>query len=272
MRRFHDTIRAKMGAHSGTIIRFLNECEISDWSDLTKSNLNEFRDLVYERVAQSSARTYFAEFKAFLARYEDDIDFCKDYSTILRAKNEKPIKVFLTIKDLEKLERVEVKSEVEQYVLDEFLIGAYTGMRISDAMEVSEENMSNGYLSYVSIKTNIQAVVPLKPGISERIMRVQSNEGVSLAGYNKALRRLAKRVGLNEKVKVFKGGEHLKGEKWEYVSSHTARISFATNLSILGVPIVDIAKLMGHKDIQTTMRYIVNTKANISERAMKFFQ
>lgn len=254
-------------------MKYLNECGMNDWQDLTRSNLNDFRDYVTERVAQSSARTYFAVLKAILARYEDDVDFCKDYASILKAKNEKPVKTFLTIKELERLERVEINSEIEQYVLDEFLIGAYTGMRISDARDVSEENMSNGYLSYISIKTGIHAVVPLKPGIAERIKRVQtSGVSVSLVGYNKALRRLAKRAGITERVKVFKAGERLAGEKWEYISSHSARVSFCTNLANLGVSLYEIAKMCGHTSQSMTERYVVRTDIELSSKALKFFQ
>lgn len=273
MKTLHEVIKLKGGKQAFALMKYLNECEMNDWQDLTKSNLNDFRDYVTERVAQSSARTYFAVLKAILARYEDDVDFCKDYASILKAKNEKPIKTFLTMKELERLERVETKSEVEKYVLDEFLIGAYTGMRISDARDVSEENMSNGYLSYVSIKTGIHAVVPLKPGTAERIKRVQtSGASISLVGYNKALRRLAKRAGITERVKVFKAGERLAGEKWEYISSHTARISFATNLANLGAPILEISRLMGHSNIQQTERYIIRTQTELSSKALKFFQ
>ena len=273
MRTLHEAIQAHAKGAAPALTRYLNECRLNDWEDLTRANLNDFRDLVTERVAQSTARTYFAVFKAILKRYKDDADFCKDYANILKAKNEKPVKTFLTMKELERLERVEVKTEYERIVLDEFLIGAYTGMRISDAKEISEENMANGYISYVSIKTGVHAVVPMKAGIAERIRRVQANEcDVNLMTYNRVLRNLCKRAGITERVKVFKAGEHKKGEKWEYVSSHTARQSFATNLAILGLPIVDIAKLMGHQNIQTTMRYIVNTKANISEKALKYFR
>ena len=273
MRTLHEAIQAHAKGAAPALTRYLNECRLNDWEDLTRANLNDFRDLVTERVAQSTARTYFAVFKAILKRYEDDADFCKDYANILKAKNEKPVKTFLTMKELERLERVEVKSEIEQYVLDEFLIGAYTGMRISDAKEISEENMANGYISYVSIKTGVHAVVPMKNGIAERIRRVQANEcNISLVAYNKALRRLCKRAEIAERVKVFKAGGHEKGQKWEFISSHSARISFCTNLANLGVPLLQIAKMAGHTSQSMTERYIVKTNVELDARALKFFK
>lgn len=273
MRTLHQAIQAHGKNQAPALLKHLNECGLNDWEDLTKVGLNDFRDYVTERVALSSAKTYFATFKAILARYEDDVDFCKDYSSILKANGKKPLKTFLTMKELERLERVEVKSVQEQLVLDEFLIGAFTGMRISDAKAVTEENMANGVISYVSIKTGIHAVVPMKEGIAERIRRVQANDcTISLMGFNKAIRRLAKRAGITERVVVYKAGESLKGEKWEYISSHSARISFCTNLSILGVPLIDISRLVGHSSPTTTLRYIVPTQVELSNKALKYFQ
>ena len=273
MRSLHDAVLAHAKGSAPALIKYLSEANLNDWEDLTKANLNDFRDLLTERVAQSSARTYFAVIKAILKRYEDEVDFCKSYADILKAKNEKPLKTFLNKKELEQLESVSVKNPNEQYVLDVFMIGAYTGMRVSDAMEISEENMSNGFVSYVSIKTGIQAVIPMKEGIDERIRRVQANEcDMPVMTYNRIIRRLCQRAGITERVKVFKGGEHLNGERWEYVSSHTARISFATNLSILGVPLIQISRCMGHTNTAMTERYIVPTQVHFSPTALKYFQ
>jgi site-specific recombinase XerD len=146
-------------------------------------------------------------------------------------------------------------------------------MRISDARVVTEENMMSGSISYVSIKTGIHAVVPMKEGIAERIRRVQTNEcTISTMGFNKAIRRLAQRAGITERVTVYKAGETLKGEKWQFLSSHAGRISFATNLSLLGVPLMDIKQLMGHSDVSMTIRYIVPTQVELSNKALKYFQ
>lgn len=273
MRTLHEAIQAHAKGTAPALTRYLNECGLNDWEDLTRTHLNDFRDAVLERVTHSTARTYFAVFKSILKRYEDDADFCKDYAGILKAKNEKPVKTFLNKKDLALLERVKPESANEQYVQDVFLIGAYTGMRVSDAMEVSEENMANGYITYVSIKTGTQAVIPMKAGIDERIRRVQANEcDMPVMTFNRIIRRLCQRAGITERVKVFKAGEHSKGEKWEYVSSHTARISFATNLSIMGVPLIQICRCMGHSNTTMTERYIIPTRIEFSSKALQYFQ
>lgn len=273
MRSLHEAIQAHAKGATPALMKYLDAMGLNDWEDLTKANLNDLRDYILSQVSHSTARTYFAVFKAILKRYEDDAPICKEYASILKAKNEKPVKTFLTTKELEQLERVEPESANEQYVLDVFLIGAFTGMRVSDAMQISEENMMNDCISYVSIKTGMQAVIPMKKGIDERIRRVQANEcNMPVMTYNRIIRRLCQRAGITEQVKVFKAGEHKKGEKWEYCSSHTARISFATNLSIMGVPLIQVSRCMGHVSTQMTERYIVPTRVQFSPKALKYFQ
>ena len=60
-----------------------------------------------------------------------------------------------------------------------------------------------------------------------------------------------------------------------FISSHTGRRSFATNLSKKGVPLEQIAVMMGHTsngkpNIQMTMRYIVG-KTEIDSNTLKLF-
>lgn len=273
MKTLMEAVAAHAGGQAKALVKHLNDCGLNDWADLTRAGLNDLRDYMAERLAASSARTYLAVLKCILSRYEDETGICRDFRTILRVRNEKPVKTFLGVKELERLKAVPVRSEAERLVLDEFMIGAYTGMRISDVVNVSEENMAEGYLGYVSEKTGVHAVVPCSLEVAERIRRVRANDlRMSLAGYNKVIRRLCRRAGITERVKVYRAGETVTGEKWEFVSSHTARISFCTNLSLLGVPLLDVSRMAGHTSTGMTERYVVPTRARVSERAMKYFR
>lgn len=265
-------IQAGAGAQASALIKHLGQSGIQNWADLTKARLFEFRDDVLEAVATTSARTYFAVFKGVLARYEDEEDFCRDFREILHAKKETPVKTYLTAAELKRLEQVEVKNELERQVVYQFLIGAYTGMRISDIRVVTEENVVDGSLSYVSQKTAVHAVVPCSERVLGYITWVQKHEqDITLPGYNKAIRRLCKRAGITTRVKVYKAGETLTGEKHEFVSSHTARISFCTNLAKMHVPILDISRMAGHTSTAMTERYIVDTNIELPATAKQYF-
>ena len=68
-------------------------------------------------------------------------------------------------------------------------------------------------------------------------------------------------IGLNDRV-IFsytKGGQlkTVTHEKWELISSHTARRSAATNMYLTGrMKTLEIMKLTGHKTEQNFFRYI----------------
>ncbi len=68
-------------------------------------------------------------------------------------------------------------------------------------------------------------------------------------------------IGLNDKItfSYTKGGELKTAtcEKWELISSHTARRSVATNMYLTGrMKTLEIMKLTGHRSEQNFFRYI----------------
>jgi integrase len=274
MKTLYAAIEANAGIQSAALIKHLNASGILNWKDLTKSNLNDFRDDLLESVASSSARTYLAVLKVILGRYEEEVNIpCKSYREVLKAKKEKCVKTFLTQEELHLLEETPAQGDIELMVKCQFLIGAYTGMRISDIKNITLENIEGKSLRYVSQKTSIESVIPCSQKVRDLIAYAAAiNKPVSLMGYNKAIRRLCKRAGICETVKVFKGGKVKAGEKWQFISSHSARISFATNLAQCNVPILSISKLCGHSSVVTTQGYIVNTDVQLNEKAMDYLR
>lgn len=272
-REFLEAIEKHSGQQSQAIFKHLAAVNVARWEDLTRANIYALKDQILETVSHSSARTYFAILKGILDRYsEENLIPCRDYREILKSKDEKPLKTYLTISELERLEKVRTKNNLEKFVLYEFLVSAFTGMRISDVGQIKEENIQNGFLSYVSQKTKIHSVIPLRNGLKEKIQWLQENPTtVTLMGYNKAIKRLCKRADITEKVTVFKAGKQLQGEKWEFISSHSGRISFCTCLANEGANIQEIRTMAGHTTSQMTERYIVPTGIKLSEKAMAFF-
>ena len=62
------------------------------------------------------------------------------------------------------------------------------------------------------------------------------------------------------------------GKKHEFVSSHTARRSFASNLASLGVPVREIQLRMGHASAAITERYILAPVNKLPESARGYFK
>lgn len=271
--RLRDAIIRETGRQARALIKHLEACEIFDWPALMgKDGIYTLRDELRETCAPSSARTYMATMKGFLARHDEERGVCKDYRKILKNKADKAVKTWLNKRELEQVEAVEGLTPTESLVRARFLIGAYTGMRISDAMDVSESNVSGGMMTYVAKKTGTEATVPCPEKVMRLISYVQANDQyISLMTYNKLLKKICYKAKVFAKVKTHTAGETKEGPKWLFVSSHTARISFATNLANAGVPLVQLAGMMGHTSTTMTERYIVNKSVKLSERAMEYF-
>lgn len=246
---------------------------IKSWEDITRTALYEFHDEVSESVAPSTARTIMAYAKGLLNRYQDEVALPKDWQKILQTKGAKPMKTYLSEDELEKFAEVHVHTNKQRLVKHLFLICAYTGLRVSDAMNLTTENIVDGNLHYVAQKTKKAGAIPLKAGLDERIRWVSEhrNLSVTVKGYNDAVRKMCKEAGIDDEVVVLKGGKEMKGPKWKFVSSHTARISTASCLNKRGVPIGDICKLLQHSGTAMTERYIVRDRVELTPRAMAFF-
>lgn len=273
MKPLYVCLAEKKGNAAASVIKHLYASGIKDWGDLTKSGLYEFRDEVLKTLAPSSARTVFAVFRSFLNRYTDDVEFCKEYADILVSKDERAIHTYLNQIELSKLEHVETRSKKEEMVKIQALISAFTGLRVSDIERVSLENIENNFLTYKSLKTGTIATIPVSEKTIGWIRYAQEHkeDEPTLAARDRALKRLCEKAGINKKVKIYRGGKELVGPKYEFISSHSMRRSFVTNLTAAGVAIADTARMAGHgTNIGTTQRYICDYKINIPARAMEY--
>jgi len=81
---------------------------------------------------------------------------------------------------------------------------------------------------------------------------------------NRYLKELGEVAGIDEPVIITRtqGGEKVSEtkRKFELISTHTARRSFATNAYKAGVPSLAIMTITGHKTEEAFMRYIQVSK------------
>lgn len=262
------------GAQSASISKHLRNAEIKGWSDLTRRKLMDFRDGLKKDLAPSSAKTVAAALSAVLHRYEDEgVIPCRDYASILRLKGEVPVKTYLNESEIERLERVDTRTIAERLVLNEFLVGTKTGARLSDIRELTETNIVGHTLTYTSKKTGITASVPCSERTRERLRWLEANrKPMDTATFNRIIRRLCKRAGIDEQVKVHKAGEDMTGPKWKFISSHSARISVATNLSEANTPLNDIRDILGHTNTAMTSRYVCRRDVKLNEQSLALFR
>lgn len=198
----------------------------------------------------------------------------KDYGKVLQHKTDASQHVYLNETEIHKIMDYEPKTTAEQVIKNWFLIGCLTGARHSDYITFTPRNIQDGELRYVSIKTHHNTVVPLSP-YAEKLIRDDYEKGYNNIHYsdvyfNRILKRICKNSGINDQVSLYFSGKFSEGEKWQYIASHCARRSFATNLYRNKVDIYTISRLCGHSSVEMTKHYIC-CGPQIDESVLQFF-
>lgn len=261
------------------IIRYIKEAIGKDeitWDDFTAVNLFAIATYIKNKVTPNTASIYFSAIKSFLNLFSDEIQLpTRKYNTILKAKKVPQQNVALTEEEVEKVydyykEVAKESNNVEAEILNLFLIECYCGSRGVDVESLSEKNITNGMLTYVSKKTHIMATMP----VHHRLCGLLSDKTArkySRMTKNRILKRVCKKVGIDYPVTIFYHGAMVTKPKYTFIGMHCARRSFASVLSARGVPVAEIAQYMSHANISMTERYIKVNTNRASEAAMAFF-
>lgn len=273
MTTLRKAIDSHAGQHRNALLKHLAAAGINEWEDLTRSRLNSLRDSLRQNTAPNTGKTYLAVLRTILKRFGDDISLpCRDYSSILRIRGDTTIKFALTRSELVSFNGVAIGNAKEKYVHDTFVVSCLTGMRHSDMIRIGIENITGGLLTYSSRKTHIVATVPVAASTVKLIEGMRECPvSVSLAEYNRVLKRLAERAEIVETVSVHRAGQDKTVRKCDSISSHCARVTFCTLLAEKGVSVNDICMLAGHTNPMMTSRYIARRQPALTEEQMYFF-
>lgn len=159
---------------------------------------------------------------------------------------------------------------------DLFLVGCYTGQRVSDYAVIKADQIFTGedgrtYLSITQKKTGRRVVVHAGPELNA-ILAKYNNRLPALGDQviNRYIKEIARRAGIDEMVERVstKGGKayKIKSPKYELVTSHTARRSFATLAYLGGWDSVDIMSYTGHSSEKMLLKYIKSTPEDNARR------
>lgn len=155
------------------------------------------------------------------------------------------------------------KRRAKERIRDMFVLGCLTALRYSDYSRLTSQNLIDNYIVIRTKKTNVDVKVPAHDYVREIFSKYAGQVpcGLCIQYFNKYLKVIMKEIGLNDLVtySFTKGGEMktVTREKWELISSHTARRSAATNMYLTGrMKTFEIMKLTGHRTEQNFFRYI----------------
>jgi integrase len=155
------------------------------------------------------------------------------------------------------------RRKAKERIRDLFVVGCLTALRYSDYSTLTKDNFQNGYIVKRTKKTNVDVKIPMHDYVKEIYAKYGGVIpcGLCIQYVNKYLKVIMKEIGLNDLVtySLTKGGKLITvtRQKWELISSHTARRSAATNMYLTGrMTTLEIMRLTGHRTEQNFFRYI----------------
>lgn len=191
-------------------------------------------------------------------------------------------KIYLSSTELDIIYKLDLSEDENlEKARDLFIVGCYTGLRFSDFIQLRKENILDGNkLKIRTQKTNETVMIPIHKYVRE-IFDKYNGELPSQTNNQKMndfLRDIGEKAKINEPVEmtITKGGEVKKEifKKYELITSHVARRSFATNLYLVDVPSITIMKITGHRTEKSFLRYIRITQEENANKLLNhpFFQ
>jgi integrase len=168
----------------------------------------------------------------------------------------KPIKTKELFHDYLNMDEIAILMNVECELQDlkrAFLFGCFTGLRISDILNLTWDQLTytplNGWqLQYVQVKTKSPQYIPITKfaiDLFDNILNCNDRIFPFLkvnAHTNKKLKEWFKKAGISKRL-----------------TFHSSRRSFASNLLATNeVSMKIISSLLGHKNISTTERSYIN--------------
>ena len=240
-----------------------------DFDSITLEFYNQYTGyLTHEHnLSANTVGKHIKTLKTFLNEATDrginqNMDFKKRKFKTTREESDS---IYLSIEELKKIESIDFSDSPRlDKVRDLFLIGCFTGLRFSDFTQIKPENIDHhkSLLQIRTQKTGQRVSIPLHPTV-KRILEKYNNQlpkAYVNQVMNKYLKDVASISGLKQMVQttITKGGKVQKNNcpKYELVTTHTARRSFATNLYLADVPSISIMKITGHKTERSFMQYI----------------
>ncbi len=186
--------------------------------------------------------------------------------------------IYLSVTELKTIENLKLPLG-QSISRDLFLIGAYSGLRVSDFNRLTKDNIREedgiSFITIQSQKTNRIVQIPCHPSIVKIFKKYNDsppprNQDQHI---NRDLKIIGKKAKISNEVTIEKtigGKKSLKiYKKYELISTHTARRSFCTNAYLSGMPTIDIMTISGHQTERVFYNYI---KASSQEKVKKIAQ
>lgn len=192
--------------------------------------------------------------------------------------SERSHSIYLNQSEMDKIYNLDLsKNPTWEHARDIFIIGYYTGQRVSDYNGLTTDQISiyegTKVFEIYQKKTKKTVYIPVHPKVLQ-LMNLRYNGGLPNKmpdnKINEYLKHIGRKAKINEMIStsITKGGSITSSNlpKHKLIGTHTARRSFCTNAYLSKMPVIDIMALSGHTTEREFYNYI---KVTPKERAVK---
>ncbi|WP_298895739.1 phage integrase SAM-like domain-containing protein [uncultured Psychroserpens sp.] len=227
--------------------------------------------LVSKKYGNSTIEKYISQIKMFSREAEvNGYKINPEYkSRRFSYRRNKPLDPYLSIEEIQKIFDLEITDSRLDKIRDLFIVGLWTGLRISDFKEQSRlQIVNNNILISQTQKTLAPVTIPIHPQVQfvldKRKGKLPSFNLSSTALevlFNKEIKRICKEAGIIQKIigdkRDKETNRNVRGiyPKHELVSSHICRRSFVTN-HYGKLPSLAIMAITTHSSEKQLMDYV----------------
>lgn len=205
----------------------------------------------------------------------------------LKIAPERVESIYLTFEDLNKIENIEAHKLTESLnnAKEWLIISCYVGQRVSDFMRFTDEMIriedGKSLIEFTQKKTKKIMTIPLHKKVLEILKKNNGKfpRAISDQKYNDYIKEVCRIAELNKdivskkKLKLENNQYRNKTKsykKWELVSTHIGRRSFATNF-YGEIPTTYLMAVTGHKTETTFLTYIGKSNKDMAMGLAKYF-
>lgn len=206
----------------------------------------------------------------------------------IKPKYERADSIYLTFEELEQIEKTSDLPDYLENAKDWLIISCYLGQRVSDFLNFTSDMIryedGNPLLEFTQKKTGKLMTIPVHHKVIEILNKRngQFPRQITDVNYNLYIKEVCKRAGLTQKVKGSKKVETAPNskqyrketgiyQKWELVTSHIGRRSFATNF-YGKIPTTYLIYITGHSTEQMFLAYIGKSNKDLAKEVFSYFK
>ncbi|HVZ39657.1 MAG TPA: site-specific integrase [Candidatus Kapabacteria bacterium] len=218
------------------------------FAEIDEAWVKRWRAYLLASLGQNTAFLHFTVVKsAFKQAVRERIIQTNPCEHVERIKQQETIRGYLTMEEVEKLAVTECAHPV---IKRAFLFACFTGLRLSDVQALVWGRIRDGRIAFRQQKTggveyfklhDVALAMMGEPGAPEAQVFALPHESV----INKTLKKWGTSAGIEK-----------------HMHFHLSRHTFATTLLTYDVDIATVSKMLGHRNLATTLIYakVVNTK------------